>query len=869
LKINAVKFIFTFLFLFFLIACSTKKNTFLARNSHALSTEYNILYNGQIALDKGIESIKINSIDNFWKRLAIERLQINDEYGPEGKPKNSDFELAETKATKAIQKHSMNIAGREVNTQMDEAYLLLGKSRYYDQRFIPSLDAFNYILYKYPTSSNIYEARIWREKVNVRLGNDALVLKNITRFLKEKEPNKQVFSDANALLAEAFLNLEEKDSAVVKLKIAEKFSKKNNQKARYRFILGQLYEELGKVDSAKYFFESVIAMNRKSERKYVIQAYAKLADHFDYQNGDSNSFVATYQKLIKDRENRAFLDVIFHHMGVFYDKNNNQELAYDFYNESLKQRSKDDYLVASNYRNLGNMSFKNTNYPKAAKYYDSTLVKLDVKTREYLYIQKNRKNLDEVIKYEAIANRNDSILNIVTLSDSDRVVYFEKYIDKLKAEDDFKKIVEEKQKQKLANIESNSNLGVIDENNVPNLGSSVSKIPAMPSDSPDGSTSTFYFYNPKTMAFGKLDFKKKWGNRSLVGNWRVANNKLNATAIGNLDTDITTKTGVIPTQIIEKYTPDYYLKQLPISQKATDSIAKERNTTYYRLGIIYKEKFKEYNLASSKLVTLLKLNPEEKLVLPTMYNLFKIYEITNANKALEIKNSVTDKFPNSRYAHIINKTISKDSFMDETPDKEYYKWYKLYQDEHFNTVLSKSDALIYQYAGEEIVSKFELLKANTIGKLYGLSAYKKAMQNVADNYPNSEEGKKAQEILKTEIPFLEQETFTKTDTKNWKIVFKIDSQDNKKTVALEKQLMKFLDSENIGKLYYSCDIYTQNESLLTIHGLKSKEYANDIALIFKENKKFKVVENATVISDQNYKIIQIKKNLEEYLTPEK
>jgi hypothetical protein len=59
--------------------------------------------------------------------------------------------LAETKATKAIQKHSMNIDGRERN-QIDEAYLLLGKARYYDQRFIPALDAFNYILYKYPVA---------------------------------------------------------------------------------------------------------------------------------------------------------------------------------------------------------------------------------------------------------------------------------------------------------------------------------------------------------------------------------------------------------------------------------------------------------------------------------------------------------------------------------------------------------------------------------------------------------------------------------------------------------------------------------------------------------------------------------------------
>jgi hypothetical protein len=34
-----------------------------------------------------------------------------------------------------------------------------------------------------------------------------------------------------------------------KIKIAQKFTKQNKEKSRYRFILGQLYEELGKKDS--------------------------------------------------------------------------------------------------------------------------------------------------------------------------------------------------------------------------------------------------------------------------------------------------------------------------------------------------------------------------------------------------------------------------------------------------------------------------------------------------------------------------------------------------------------------------------------------------------------------------------------------
>jgi tetratricopeptide (TPR) repeat protein len=380
-KVNKFKPLFFFSFLIFFLACSTKKDTFMDRNSHALSTKYNILYNGQVGLDKGIKQIKSNNEDDFWNLLPPEKMLIVEDISATTKPINADFELSEAKATKAIQKHSMNIGGREKNTQIDEAYLMLGKSRYYDQRFVPALDAFNYILYKYPNSSRIYEAKIWREKTNMRLGNDALVVKNITKLLKEQDVKNQVFADANALLAASFLNLEQKDSAVAKLKTAIEYTKVNQEKARYRFILGQLYQELGYKDSAAAAYQSVIDMKRKSDRKFVIQAHAKKAALFDYKNGDSDSFLKTFDKLAKDRENRPYKDLIFHQMAVFYDNQNEPKKALDFYNESLKTNSKDRYLVASNYRNLGNMYFRNAEYPVSAKYYDSTLVKLNNKTR--------------------------------------------------------------------------------------------------------------------------------------------------------------------------------------------------------------------------------------------------------------------------------------------------------------------------------------------------------------------------------------------------------------------------------------------------------------------------------------------------------
>ena len=252
-----------------------------------------------------------------------------------------------------------------------------------------------------------------------------------------------------------------------------------------------------------------------------------------------------------------------------------------------------------------------------------------------------------------------------------------------------------------------------------------------------------------------------------------------------------------------------------------------------------------------------------------MYNLYKIYQITDSAKAEDMKNRISSQHPNSRYAQIINNTNPNLVSSKETPEDVYDKWYKLYLEEQFSEVLAKIDDLIIQYSGDEIVPKFELLKANIIGKLRGLEAYKNAMQYVLDNYPTSEEGKYAQEILTTQIPSLEKMNFVTTDTKNWKIVYKVGKQDDKSTKALEEKIKKFIASENVQKLTYSFDIYTEKDNFIVIQGIKSEAYAKNMAAILKDDKNYKITEPAIVISNENYKVVQIKKNLVEYLAPPK
>ncbi|WP_258932391.1 hypothetical protein [Flavobacterium oreochromis] len=175
--------------------------------------------------------------------------------------------------------------------------------------------------------------------------------------------------------------------------------------------------------------------------------------------------------------------------------------------------------MASNYRNLAKIYFDQTKYEIAGKYYDSTLTKFTKKNREYFIIEKKRKNLDQVIKYESIAKHNDSIISLLAMSDEERVSYFQKIILELKKTDSLqialnkkKQVVEENRQQ---NLKQNDDL-FFDPNLVPTPGGARNITPL----GLDNSKNLFYFYNPSTVAYGKIEFAKKWGKRALVDNWR-------------------------------------------------------------------------------------------------------------------------------------------------------------------------------------------------------------------------------------------------------------------------------------------------------------------------------------------------------------
>lgn len=835
------KITISLLALLLLVACSRKKNTFMSRNFHAVTAEYNTLYNGGLAFETGKEELALSYRDNYWEILPVERVTEQEEIDTPGETKDPNFNRAEEKATKAIQTHSIYIDGKEYNPQIDEAYMMLGKARYFDQRYIPAQDAFNFILNRYPTSNNINRARVWKAKTNIRLRNEDVALENLQEMMKEVDLEEEELAEASAIMAQAYINLDSLPEALPFIKLASEYEKNNELKGRYAYIKGQVYDRLEMRDSANLAYDEVIDLNRKSPRVYMINAYIAKARNFDYDKEDKVAFLELLTELEENRENRPFLDKIYNQIGEYYRNNDSIDRAVVFYNNSIKNFKNDDYLQSMNYRTLAEINFDAANYKAAGAYYDSTITNLTTNSREWRRFKKKRVNLDDVIKYEDIAAQNDSILSLVAMNDGERLAYFTEYTTNLREQARLDSIASVKAEEAEANKEfydKNTNAG-----------------------NGNGSNSTFYFYNSTTAAYGKQEFKKIWGNRKLEDNWRLSSKKT---------TNITEPGEVVEAVAIaesELFDPQTYIKTIPTDQIVIDSLAKDRNFAYYQLGLIYKEKFREYGLASNRLEKLLTLNPEERLILPTKYNLHKIYaQIENATLSDKYKNDIINNHPDSRYAQILLNPNTQLATDESSPEFKYKALYKEFENAQYQNVIDTSDEYITLYNGTDIVPKLEMLKATALARKEGFEPYKKALNYIALNYPNSEEGKEAEDIFKNVLPKIANKDFIgDEESDKWKLIYQFPTAEREAATALQTKLDEGIKEYNYFTMRTSIDYYNPESIFVIVHGLNTRLGGRGFADVLKENKKYKIKRTSFEISSPNYKTIQIHKNLDSYL----
>ncbi len=822
-------------------ACSNKQNTVVSRGYHATTTKYNILYNGQLAYDKGVESLKSKYIDDFQEILPVERLQPNVLTEVLKTDKEPNFQRAEEKAIKAAQLHSIYVAGTENNSQIDEAYLLLGKSRYHDLRYVPAIEAFNYILLKYPDSNIFYDADIWVQKTNLRLKYDHLAIKNLKKILEKKDLKNRHYAEAYATLAQAYINTEALDSAKVPLQQAITYAQNSEDKARYTYILGQLNSRTDNKQEAVANFEEVISFGNNASRPYVINAYAEKFNNQNISTIDTIAFLKQYNSLLKDRENRKYQDLIFHQIGKLYQAYNVDKKAIKNFNLSLKKGKDNQTLKAASYRGLADIYYKSKKYLLASSYYDSTMMYINPSTRAYLEAKRKRNSLLDIVKYERIATDNDSLLHLAGMNDVDRRATVESILAERKKQDEERA---KKSKDTDSNQQNSSSLAT-----VTNTGSS------------------FYFYSPNALEKGKKDFEKRWGNRNLVDNWRWQDAP-NVVSTGANSSDAKGEIVETATEANSgedmRYNADFFLAQIPTDPKVLNEMKKERNYAYYQLGTLYSDLLQEYEIAIERLEKLLRSNPEERLIAPAKYQLYKIYQLLNADKAIAILEDMKKNHPNSQYTQLLLDPNAKIQ-SSESPTDEYQRIYAIYSHGEYAKTLSELEAKIPVLLNSPLLPKYELLKATTLGKLNGLEQYEKALNYVAMTYPNSEEGKEAERVLKQDLSKLKNLQFSMDLSKNLKLIYEVNYPLSEEDKNLRDKLEKFANDRSHDGIRFSADLYSKDKMFLVIHGIKSGNLAKSAQVYLAIEKEYNIKRTPTLIGTDDYAIVLIKKNWDEYV----
>jgi len=794
------------------LSCSTKKNKSLNRSYHSVVSSYNVLFNGESSIEEGLLQTQESFVDNFWEFLPIEKINLSKEIITVDGIGNEKFLKSEEKAAKTIQKHSMLINNVQYNSKIAQAYLLLGRARYLDQRFIPALDAFNQVYKQNIIVDEWYHSVIWKAKCNIRLEQEELAIELLKNLLKKEKLSAKVKADANSVLAMAYLQLQKNDLAIRPLKTASSNEKNKQYKARYLFILGQIYEKKFQNDSAYSTFNKVVNFNRSITRDLLINAKIKTLIYNPLNKNERE-----ISKIIDNIENKPYLDKIYYgYSNMLFLKDSVSKAEY-YLNKAIKENPSDKDLLSRGYEQISKINFNKSNYVLSGKYLDSTLNNLEKNSKKYWELERRRKGLDRVVQLEENINLYDSLLKLSSYEPSK----LNKVLNQIK---DKKK--KPKPKKKTGPVR----------NNKTRTGNS--------------SRPNFYFYDTKLVELGKKSFETIWGQRTRESYWRNVSSK--PTTVSKKKEEIDEKN-----IILEETEPvnNDLLATIPRTNFQKDSINHLKNKSYLRLAEIYLEKYSDYSLTKTKLNQLRRLNPSNEILVEANYILYKVQKKQNKKNAEEIRLQIIKQFPDSKFAKILadqNILIAEEG---ETL-KQLDSFYTLYDDQKFQQVLVGVEKGMVFIENKEILLEFDLLKAKTIGKLEGIIKYSEQIKNIIDRYPNSSKVADLKELIRA-INLKWKTKPTKKILSNYNIVFYLE---NLKTPS--DSLIKKVKDITLNKFRVSVDVYDLSTKLLVVRDLESKEKANEVMENIKEKLESLRLNNNFVVLSSQYKNILIYKDLD-------
>jgi len=444
----------------------------------------------------------------------------------------------------------------------------------------------------------------------------------------------------------------------------------------------------------------------------------------DNQAGSKTTRIDRLRRLLKNENNKEFIDQIYYQIGEVYLAQGSYNEAIKNYNLSIRNSTKNQNQKGLSYLRIADINFKNkADYTTAKRYYDSTLTNLSPTYPGYQTIQKKADNLQLLGDRLQTIAREDTLQMLARLNEKDRATKISALASATLL-----------QQQALAATSKNLQSNTTQQGNTQITGGI-------------NATSNFYFYNTQAVAQGYADFKRIWGNRPLADNWRRSVQSSNNTTTNPTVTAIIQQnsTTTSPDQVAKPAANPALTKietELEQNVPLTPAQLTLSNTRIYNayldIANFYRDILEDNKEAITIFELLLQRFPNTVNKPSVYYNLYRLYSDIDKTKSDYYKDLILKNYPESNFARVILDPDYNQKMNDQNAafNSAYTDLFNLITTRKYSEAVTKSNEIIEQFPGSAFLAQAYYLRAIAMGHQQKLGPFKNELQEIASKFPD-------------------------------------------------------------------------------------------------------------------------------------
>lgn len=747
-------------------SCSTKKNTAASRKYQAFITRYNVYFNGDEHFRETLKSMEQSYNDDYSDILFTHPADAKAD--PKAPQPAGDFNRSIEKAQKAIQLHSIKKkprrkAGRgsdpaykawlkrdEYNPFLHNAWLLMGRSQYFNGDFLGAASTFYYVTKHFTwLPATVTEARLWQARAYVAMDwlYEAEILINRTKPAELTTSSLRNLYDFVA--ADYYVRSRQFDKAAPYLEAAAKAAK-GSQKPRLYFLLGQVYSRLGMKEQAYNAFHKA---GSSPGVPYRTKFNTRIRQSEVFAGADITSEVNALRRMTRYDRNKEYLDQIYYAIGNLYLSRGDTLHAIENYILAADKSTRNGIDKAISQITLGGLYFDRGEYDLAQPRYSEAIPQLPEDYPDYQSLKRRSDVLDELAVYSRNVQLQDSLLRLAAMDSTQRMTVINRIIEELNRKEREEAELARREEY-LAQQEAN--------------GTGLTNSANAPGSFQLNTDNSWYFYNQATLAAGRSDFQRRWGSRKLEDDWRRRNKASfsfsdfdsqsasdeedensatdQGTADGSGDTppaddDDRNQDSGKADRTGDPHYPEYYLAQIPSTELEILNSNEVIREGLFNMGLILKDKLEDYPAAETEWGRLLQRYPDNVYRLDIYYNLYLMYmRLGDSSGAEKWRRLILDEFPDSKYGMALRdpEYIRHLKEMPARQQQMYDKAYEAYLADDNATVHEAYAEMMRTYPLSGIMPKFMFLHALAYVTENRPEEFKSTLHEMLQRYPETD-----------------------------------------------------------------------------------------------------------------------------------